>query len=127
VSGVLEACKEVQRSKRLRKMLEIILAFGNYMNRGQRGNALGFKLNSLTRIADTKSSCNKNMTLLHFMADTCEKKVSFFTVLRIRIRIRRIRMFPALLDPDPLSRGTDPDPSIIKQNIERKTLIPTVL
>ena len=57
-------------------MLELILAFGNYMNRGQRGNAVGFKLNSLTRIADTKSSCNKNMTLLHFMADTCENKVS---------------------------------------------------
>jgi dishevelled associated activator of morphogenesis len=98
VSGVLEACKEVQRSKRLRKMLEIILAFGNYMNRGQRGNALGFKLNSLTRIADTKSSCNKNMTLLHFMADTCEKKVSVFCGVAdppdpvrppwIRIRIR---------------------------------------
>jgi hypothetical protein len=108
VSGVLEACKEVQRSKRLRKMLEIILAFGNYMNRGQRGNALGFKLNSLTRIADTKSSCNKNMTLLHFMADTCEKKVSFFTVMRIRIRIRRIRMCLDLLDSDPLGRYTDP-------------------
>ena len=75
VQAVLEASKEVQRSKRLRKMLELILAFGNYMNRGQRGNAVGFKLNSLTRIADTKSSCNKNMTLLHFMADTCEKKV----------------------------------------------------
>ena len=55
-------------------MLELILAFGNYMNRGQRGNAVGFKLNSLTRIADTKSSCNKNVTLLHFMADTCENK-----------------------------------------------------
>ena len=66
----------MQRSKRLRKMLELILAFGNYMNRGQRGNAVGFKLNSLTRIADTKSSCNKNMTLLHFMADTCERKVN---------------------------------------------------
>ena len=60
-------------------MLELILAFGNYMNRGQRGNALGFKLNSLTRIADTKSSCNKNMTLLHFMADTCEQKVRFLS------------------------------------------------
>ena len=75
IQAVLEGSKEVQRSKRLRKMLELILAFGNYMNRGQRGNALGFKLNSLTRIADTKSSCNKNMTLLHFMADTCEHKV----------------------------------------------------
>jgi hypothetical protein len=33
-------------------------------------------------------------------------------VLRIRIRIRRIRMFFGLLDPysDPLVRGMDPDP-----------------
>ena len=42
--------------------------------RGQRGNAVGFKLSSLTRIADTKSSCNKNMTLLHYIADTCEQR-----------------------------------------------------
>ena len=33
IQAVLEASKEVQRSKRLRKTLEIILAFGNYMNR----------------------------------------------------------------------------------------------
>jgi hypothetical protein len=26
------------------------------------------------------------------------------------IRMRRIRMFLGLLDPDPLVRGTDPDP-----------------
>jgi len=40
------------------------------------------------------------------------------TVLRIRIRIRRIRKFLGLLEPDPLVRGTgmDPDRSIIKQN-----------
>ena len=83
IQAVLEASKEVQRSKRLKRMLELILAFGNYMNRGQRGNAHGFKLNSLTRIADTKSSCNKNMTLLHFMADTCEEKVGTAKVVVI--------------------------------------------
>jgi hypothetical protein len=35
----------------------------------------------------------------------------------LRIRIRRIRMFMTLLDPDPdpLVRGMDPDPSVIKQ------------
>ena len=49
LQAVLEGSKEVQRSKRLKRMLEIILAFGNYMNRGQRGNAVGFKLLSLTR------------------------------------------------------------------------------
>jgi hypothetical protein len=33
-------------------------------------------------------------------------------VLQIRIRIH---MFLGILDPDPLVRGMDPDPSIIKQ------------
>merc|ERR1711953_65140 len=85
IVAVLEASREVQRSKRLRKMLEIILAFGNYMNRGQRGNAVGFKLSSLTRIADTKSSCTKNMTLLHYIVDTCEKKFRDCLVLEADI------------------------------------------
>jgi hypothetical protein len=31
------------------------------------------------------------------------------------LRIRRIRMFLRLLDPDLFVRGTDPDPSFIKQ------------
>ena len=68
----------------------MILAFGNYMNRGQRGNAVGFKLNSLTRIADTKSSCNKSMTLLHFVATTCEQKVrrnSLFRMFRAKLQL----------------------------------------
>jgi hypothetical protein len=33
----------------------------------------------------------------------------------LRIRIQRVRMFLGLLDPDPLVRNTDPDPSIIKK------------
>jgi hypothetical protein len=35
----------------------------------------------------------------------------------LQIRVRRIHMFLGLLDPDsdPLVKGTDPDPSIIKQ------------
>jgi uncharacterized membrane protein len=41
------------------------------------------------------------------------RKLCLYAVLRIQIR--RIRMFLDLLDPDPVERGTDPDPSIIKQ------------
>merc|ERR1712223_754122 len=85
IVAILEASKEVQRSKRLKKMLEIILAFGNYMNRGQRGNAVGFKLSSLTRISDTKSSCTKSMTLLHYIALECEKKFRDCLVLEADI------------------------------------------
>jgi hypothetical protein len=39
----------------------------------------------------------------------------------------RILLFLGLPDPDPLVRGTDPDPFIIKQKKVRKTLIPIVL
>lgn len=37
----------------------MVLALGNYMNKGQRGNAYGFKVSSLNKIGDTKSSIDK--------------------------------------------------------------------
>jgi hypothetical protein len=48
--------------------------------------------------------------------ETKREKHTKKPVLWIRIRICRIRMFLGLLDPDPdpLVRGTDPNPSIIK-------------
>uniref|UniRef100_A0A8C6UN61 Dishevelled associated activator of morphogenesis 1b n=1 Tax=Neogobius melanostomus TaxID=47308 RepID=A0A8C6UN61_9GOBI len=68
------ASREVTRSGSLRHLLEIVLAFGNYMNKGQRGNAYGFKINSLNRIADTKSSMDRNITLLHYLVTVVEQK-----------------------------------------------------
>lgn len=38
----------------------MVLAFGNFMNKGQRGNAYGFKVSSLNKIADTKSSIDRS-------------------------------------------------------------------
>lgn len=72
----MEASREVSRSRRLRRLLEIVLALGNYMNRGARGNASGFRLASLNRLADTKSSAAKGTTLLHYLVQILEKKVS---------------------------------------------------
>uniref|UniRef100_A0A3Q1JQE7 Uncharacterized protein n=1 Tax=Anabas testudineus TaxID=64144 RepID=A0A3Q1JQE7_ANATE len=59
VEAILNASKEVVRSKRLTQVLEVVLAFGNFMNKGQRGNAYGFKISSLNKIADTKSSIDR--------------------------------------------------------------------
>ena len=73
--AVLEASKEVQRCRYLKKVLELVLALGNYMNRGARGNASGFKIGSLNKIIDTKSSIDKRITLLHYMLETICKKV----------------------------------------------------
>lgn len=76
LSAVYEASKQLMRSKRLQKLLEIVLALGNYMNRGQRGNARGFTIASLNNMVDTKSSINKQITLLHYLVDTVENRVS---------------------------------------------------
>lgn len=59
VSALTKASKEVLHSRNLRQLLEVVLAIGNYMNKGQRGNAYGFKVSSLNKIADTKSSIDK--------------------------------------------------------------------
>ncbi|XP_066451414.1 disheveled-associated activator of morphogenesis 2 isoform X2 [Eleutherodactylus coqui] len=73
VEALLLACKELSRSKRLKQLLEVVLAFGNYMNKGQRGNAFGFKVASLNKIIDTKSSIDRNITLLHYLIMIFEK------------------------------------------------------
>ncbi|KAF9420174.1 hypothetical protein HW555_003587 [Spodoptera exigua] len=64
---VLRAARDMTRSRRLRALLEVVLALGNYMNRGARGNASGFRLSSLNKLADTKSSVSRNTTLLHYL------------------------------------------------------------
>uniref|UniRef100_A0A8C6UZM2 Dishevelled associated activator of morphogenesis 2 n=1 Tax=Neogobius melanostomus TaxID=47308 RepID=A0A8C6UZM2_9GOBI len=73
VEALLSASKEVVRSKRLTQILEVVLAFGNFMNKGQRGNAYGFKVSSLNKIADTKSSIDRNITMLHYLIMIFEK------------------------------------------------------
>ncbi|XP_067847625.1 disheveled-associated activator of morphogenesis 1 isoform X1 [Heptranchias perlo] len=74
VEAIRLGSKEVLQNKKLKQLLEVVLAFGNYMNKGQRGNAYGFKLSSLNKIADTKSSIDKNITLLHYLITILEKK-----------------------------------------------------
>ncbi|XP_077367660.1 disheveled-associated activator of morphogenesis 1b isoform X1 [Festucalex cinctus] len=74
VEALTAASKEVLRSRNLKQLLEVVLAFGNYMNKGQRGNAYGFKVSSLNKIADTKSSIDKNINLLHYLITILEKK-----------------------------------------------------
>nr|XP_057933083.1 disheveled-associated activator of morphogenesis 1-like [Doryrhamphus excisus] len=81
IQALCLASREVTRSGRLRQLLEVVLAFGNYMNKGQRGNAYGFKVSSLNKIADTKSSIDKNVTLLNYIVTVLEK--TFPTVVAL--------------------------------------------
>lgn len=74
IIAVTLACEELKRSEGFNRLLELVLLVGNYMNSGSRNaQSLGFKINFLCKIRDTKSSDQKT-TLLHFIADICEEK-----------------------------------------------------
>uniref|UniRef100_F6T0L3 Diaphanous related formin 2 n=1 Tax=Ornithorhynchus anatinus TaxID=9258 RepID=F6T0L3_ORNAN len=74
IMAVTLACEELKKSDSFTKLLELVLLVGNYMNSGSRNaQSLGFNINFLCKIRDTKSSDQKT-TLLHFLADICEEK-----------------------------------------------------
>uniref|UniRef100_A0A8B9Z4B9 Protein diaphanous homolog 2 n=1 Tax=Bos mutus grunniens TaxID=30521 RepID=A0A8B9Z4B9_BOSMU len=73
IIAVTLACEELKKSESFNRLLELVLLVGNYMNSGSRNaQSLGFKINFLCKIRDTKSSDQKT-TLLHFLAEICEE------------------------------------------------------
>ena len=63
-----QAVKEVRTSPALKKVLQMTLALGNYLNGGtNKGAAWGFKLDTLSKLSGTKTVDNKS-TLLHYIA-----------------------------------------------------------
>ncbi|CAG9862658.1 unnamed protein product [Phyllotreta striolata] len=73
VHAIISASNSVKNSKKLRSVLEVILAFGNYLNSSKRGPAYGFKLQSLDTLLDTKST-DKRLCLLHYIVATIRQK-----------------------------------------------------
>ncbi len=56
------------------------------MNKGNRGNASGFKISSLNKIIDTKSSIDKRITLLHYLLEVIEKQVSLMVEIKCWVK-----------------------------------------
>ncbi|XP_075428922.1 protein diaphanous homolog 2 isoform X2 [Ascaphus truei] len=74
IIAVTLACEELKRSENFKKLIELVLLVGNYMNSGSRNaQSLGFNICFLGKIRDTKSSDQKT-TLLHFLAEICEER-----------------------------------------------------
>ncbi|KHJ91309.1 hypothetical protein OESDEN_08829 [Oesophagostomum dentatum] len=55
------------------RVLEVILAFGNYMNSGRKGSVYGFRLASLDSLAILKSPSDRSLTLLHMVVESIER------------------------------------------------------
>uniref|UniRef100_A0A8C5QT10 Grid2 interacting protein n=1 Tax=Leptobrachium leishanense TaxID=445787 RepID=A0A8C5QT10_9ANUR len=66
---VLKASAELKSSKKLAKILEFVLAMGNYLNDGQpkTNRTTGFKINFLAELGTTKTVDGK-FTFLHILA-----------------------------------------------------------
>ncbi|KAM4834477.1 FH2 domain-containing protein 1 isoform 1-T2 [Thomomys bottae] len=68
------ATKELMSCEELHSILHLVLQAGNIMNAGgYAGNAVGFKLSSLLKLADTKAN-KPGMNLLHFVAQEAQKQ-----------------------------------------------------
>lgn len=72
IENVTSICKELQESEKFMKLLEVVLAIGNFLNSGRKG-AHGFQLNSLLKLKDTKASGVKT-DLLEYVITFVEKK-----------------------------------------------------
>lgn len=63
-------------SAALRRVLELTLALGNFLNGGTaKGGAWGFRLDSLSKLTGTKTADGKS-TLLHYMARLLDKQAA---------------------------------------------------
>ncbi|KOM33301.1 hypothetical protein LR48_Vigan01g285700 [Vigna angularis] len=74
LNTVNSACEEVRHSAKLKEIMKKILYLGNTLNQGTaRGSAVGFKLDSLLKLTDTRAS-NSRMTLMHYLCKVIAEK-----------------------------------------------------
>lgn len=72
---VNSASDQIRGSANLKRIMQTILSLGNALNQGTaRGSAVGFKLDSLLKLTDTRARNNK-MTLMHYLCKVLSDKL----------------------------------------------------
>ncbi|CAJ1076136.1 formin-like protein 1 [Xyrichtys novacula] len=110
LNSIIAASMSIKSSAKLRKILEIILAFGNYMNSSKRGAVYGFRLQSLDLLLETKST-DRSQTLLHFITNIIQEKypdlANFYTELHFVDKAALVSLDGILQDIRSLERGME--------------------
>lgn len=71
-----KAAKSLLNAPRFLDLLKLILDLGNFMNAaGRKGGAFGFKVTSINKLVDSKSSKSNDRTLLHFAAKVVSQEM----------------------------------------------------
>ncbi|XP_059635570.1 formin-like protein 13 isoform X2 [Cornus florida] len=72
---VNSAAEQIRSSAKFKRVMQTILSLGNALNQGTaRGSAVGFKLDSLLKLTDTRARNNK-MTLMHYLCKVLADKL----------------------------------------------------
>ncbi|XP_047532891.1 formin-like protein isoform X3 [Vanessa atalanta] len=110
IHAIISGSSSVKSSQKLRNVLEIILAFGNYLNSSKRGPAYGFKLQSLDTLMDTKST-DKRVSLLHYIVATIRQNfpelLNFDTELMYIDKAAQVSLENVVADVCELERGME--------------------
>uniref|UniRef100_A0A671Y1Q5 Formin like 1 n=1 Tax=Sparus aurata TaxID=8175 RepID=A0A671Y1Q5_SPAAU len=110
LNSIIAASMSIKSSDKLKKILEIVLAFGNYMNSSKRGAAYGFRLQSLDLLLETKST-DRSQTLLQFITSIIQEKypdlVNFHTDLHFVDKAALVSLDGILQDIRSLERGME--------------------
>ncbi|XP_034497122.1 formin-like protein 1 isoform X7 [Ailuropoda melanoleuca] len=110
LNAIIAASMSIKSSDKLRQILEIVLAFGNYMNSSKRGAAYGFRLQSLDVLLEMKST-DRKQTLLHYLvkviADKYPQLTGFHGDLHFLDKAGSVSLDSVLGDVRSLQRGLE--------------------
>ncbi|GFQ07472.1 formin-like protein 17 [Phtheirospermum japonicum] len=71
----IQFLSQVRSSVKLKRIMQTILSLGNALNHGTaRGSAVGFRLDSLLKLGETRSRNNK-LTLIHYLCKVLSEKL----------------------------------------------------
>ncbi|XP_071584438.1 formin-like protein 1 isoform X2 [Heliangelus exortis] len=108
--AIIAASISLKSSNKLRNILEIVLAFGNYMNSSKRGAAYGFRLQSLDALLEMKST-DRKQTLLHYLVRVITEKypelTGFHTELHFLDKAGTVSLDSVLQDVRSLQQGME--------------------
>ncbi|XP_035757049.1 formin-like protein 1 [Egretta garzetta] len=110
LNAIIAASMSLKSSSKLRNILEIVLAFGNYMNSSKRGAAYGFRLQSLDALLEMKST-DRKQTLLHYLVRVITEKypelTGFHTELHFLEKAGTVSLDSVLQDVRSLQQGME--------------------
>ncbi|KAK3594658.1 hypothetical protein CHS0354_003581 [Potamilus streckersoni] len=74
IQTYIHSCTALLENEALKVFLRFILHTGNFINSGRfSGNAVGFRISSLTKLMDTRAN-KPRVTLLHYLVNEAEKE-----------------------------------------------------